>query len=149
MSVASHRCLADVNLLFALVWPRHRHHSASHAWFAAQGHKGWASNAITQLGVVRLLTNWVITRDAVNASSALELLAEATSHPKHQFWPLDQPLAVAVSGSVAAVTGHRQWTDLLMLRQAADHNGVLVTFDAGLELLAGKELRAHLLVLRD
>ncbi len=32
------RHLLDVNVLLALVWPRHESHDAAHAWFAKSGH---------------------------------------------------------------------------------------------------------------
>jgi toxin-antitoxin system PIN domain toxin len=140
--------LADVNVLLALVWPRHAHHSAAQVWFSAQGHKGWATNSITQLGVVRLLTNPAVTRGAVNAATALATLAEATSHPNHQFWPLDRPVPSVLAGVASEVTGYRQWTDLLLLRQATERKGKLVTFDVALQALVNREERAHLLILQ-
>jgi toxin-antitoxin system PIN domain toxin len=142
------RQLADVNVLLALLWPRHVHHAAAQAWFAAQGHRSWATNSIVQLGVLRLLTNPSITRGAVNASTAIEVVADATRHPNHEFWPLDRPVTAMLSGSAGDPAGHRQWTDLLLLRQAAERRGKLVTFDAALAALADKESRAHLLVLQ-
>ncbi|HUY14198.1 MAG TPA: hypothetical protein VMX16_11300 [Terriglobia bacterium] len=50
------RHLPDVNVLLALVWPRHESHAAAHAWFAKSGQQAWATNALTQLGVLRLPT---------------------------------------------------------------------------------------------
>jgi uncharacterized protein len=143
------RQLADVNVLLALLWPLHVHHAAAQAWFAAQGHRGWATNSITQLGVLRLLTNPAITKDAVHASGALAALTDATQHPGHEFWPLDQPPTTTLPSSTTALTGHSQWTDALLLRHAVERNGKLVTFDGGLSAIAGKESAAHLLVLRD
>jgi len=54
------RHLVDVDVFLALVWPRHESHAAAHAWFAKSGRRAWATNALTQLGVLRLLTNPVI-----------------------------------------------------------------------------------------
>ena len=56
MSAETNQQLADVNVLLALLWPRHVHHAAAQAWFATQGHRSWATNNITQLGAIRLLT---------------------------------------------------------------------------------------------
>lgn len=139
--------LADLNVLLALLWPRHTHHEAAQAWFAAQGHRSWATNGITQLGAVRLLTNPAVTRGAVSASTALAALDEATRHPNHRFWALDRPVTSMPTGAAASLTGHRQWTDLRLLRQATEWRGKLVTFDGPLSALADKESRAHLLVL--
>ncbi|MCC6764048.1 MAG: hypothetical protein IT293_05225 [Deltaproteobacteria bacterium] len=46
--------LLDTNVLLALAWPNHQHHSAAHGWFAARAKKGWATCAFTQLGFIRL-----------------------------------------------------------------------------------------------
>jgi toxin-antitoxin system PIN domain toxin len=140
--------LADVNVLLALLWPRHVHHAAAQAWFASQGHRGWATNPITQLGVIRLLTNPAVTKDAVNGRTALRTLAQALGHPKHQFWPLDQPVTSLLSGASSSVTGYRQWTDLFLLRHAVEQKGKLVTFDAGLAAAADKESRGCLVILK-
>ncbi|HYA18720.1 MAG TPA: TA system VapC family ribonuclease toxin [Bryobacteraceae bacterium] len=148
MKPAKGTFLPDVNVVFALLWPRHVHHGAASEWFRERGCGGWATNAITQLGVMRLLTNPLIARNAVTPAAALEAVREATAHPGHVFWNLDRPMADVIGGAAARLTGHRQWNDLLLLRQAADRQGVLVTFDAGLTALLDAASRPHLLVLK-
>ena len=128
--------LPDVNVLLALVWPRHEGHAAAHAWFAKSGHRGWATNTLTQLGVFRLLTNPTITRGAVSAQTALDKIGEATRHPGHEFWKLDQEPAAALREWAGALTGHGQWTDVMLLVHATERDGVLVTFDSGIKSLA-------------
>jgi toxin-antitoxin system PIN domain toxin len=140
--------LADVNVLLALLWPRHVHHVAAQTWFASQGHRGWATNPVTQLGVIRLLTNPAVTKGAVNGRTALSTLALATGHPKHQFWPLDQPVTSLLAGAGSSVTDYRQWTDLVLLHLAVERKGKLITFDAGLASAADKESRASLVILK-
>jgi predicted nucleic acid-binding protein len=51
------RHLLDVNVFCALVWPRHEGHTTAHDWCARSGHRAWAINPLTQLGVLGLLTN--------------------------------------------------------------------------------------------
>jgi len=70
--------LPDVNLLFALLWPAHEGHSVAQSWFQRSGLKSWATNALTQLGLLRLLTNSVVTHGSVDASAAVDTLREAT-----------------------------------------------------------------------
>jgi len=142
------RHLPDVNVLLALLWPRHQSHAAAHAWFAKSGQHAWATNALTQLGVLRLLTNPAVTQGAVSAVTALAVLSEATTHAAHEFWPLDREIAAGLKPLAAKVTGHQQWTDALLLWQAMERDGVLVTFDAGVKDLARGELRSHLCFLR-
>jgi len=142
------RQLADVNVLLALLWPRHESHTAAHAWFAKSGHRGWATNPLTQLGMLRLLTNPSVTQDAVSAATTLEVLREAVSHPGHEFWPLHRELMPALKPFRTGVTGHRQWADALLLWQAADRDGVLVTFDSRVRELAAAHFGGRVLVLK-
>ena len=72
------RYLLDVNVLLALVWPRHQGYDQAHAWFVRTGHQAWATNPLTQLGVLRLLTNPVVMRGAVSAGASIEAVAELT-----------------------------------------------------------------------
>ena len=141
------RHLPDVNVLLALVWPRHESHAAAHAWFAKSGRHAWATNVVTQLGVLRLLTNPTLTQGSVSAATALDLLGQATSHAGHEFWPLDREIPSELKLMAPRVRGHRQWTDAVLLWQASERGGVLVTFDSGVKELATRELKSHLWLL--
>jgi uncharacterized protein len=143
------RHLPDVNVLLALVWPRHASHAAAHAWFAKAGQHAWATNPLTQLGVLRLLTNPSVTQGAVSAATALDVLSGATRHAGHEFWPLDHAMPAGLRPIAGRLTGHRQWTDAALLHHARERSGVLVTFDSGVKELAAGELRNHLLVLKN
>jgi toxin-antitoxin system PIN domain toxin len=142
------RHLPDVNVLLALLWPRHQSHAAAHAWFAKSGQRAWATNVLTQLGVLRLLTNPAVTQGAVSAATALGVLSEATTHAGHEFWTLDQEIPACLKPLAANVRGHQQWTDALLLWQAMERDGILVTFDAGIKALATGDLGGHLLLLK-
>jgi hypothetical protein len=142
------RYLLDVNVLLALVWPRHESHDAAHAWVAKSGHKAWATSPLTQLGVLRLLTNPAITQGAVNAAAALEAVDEATRHEGHEFWPLDRNMTIGLKELTARLQGHRQWTDAVLLWQAAEHGGVLATFDSGVKALASRDAGGRVLILK-
>ena len=142
------RHLPDVNVLFALLWPRHEFYPAAQSWFADLGSSAWASNALTQLGVLRLLTNPSLTLGAVSAASALTTLAEVTRQDGHEFWPLQQNVALALQQVSSRLQGHRQWTDALLLTTAVERGGVLVTFDSGVKDLAGEAWQGHVLILK-
>jgi|SRR5690242_15908388 len=142
------RQLMDVNVLLALLWPRHESHAAAHAWFAKSGHRAWATNPLVQLGVLRLLTNPAVTQSAVSPATALQVLSEATSQSGHEFWPLDREMPGSLKTLAGRVRGHRQWTDALLLWQARTHDGVLVTFDSGVKQLAASEFGSHVLLLK-
>ncbi len=142
------RWLLDVNVLLALLWPLHADHVGAQTWFAKTGRRAWATNPITQLGVMRILTNSSVTRGAVNAATAIEVMAEATQHEGHEFWPLESQLTAGLKAVSGKLRGHRQWTDAVLLLQAAERRGKLVTFDSGITQLAGRELKDHLLLLK-
>jgi hypothetical protein len=142
------RQLPDVNVLLALLWPRLESHAAAHAWFAQSGSRGWATNPLTQLGTLRLLTNPAITHGALTSSAALHILAQLTSHKGHEFWPLDGDFSAVLASFAAKLKGHQQWTDAALLWHARRRGGVLVTFDAGMKQLATGECANHLRVLR-
>ncbi len=143
------RHLLDVNVLLALVWPRHSSHSAAHVWFSKSGHQAWATNPLVQLGVLRLLTNPAVTLGAVSAATAMAVLREALQHPGHQFWPLDQDLAPALEDFTRHITGHQQWNDAVLLLQASAHDATLVSFDAGLKRLAKDSQTGRVLLLQE
>jgi predicted nucleic acid-binding protein len=84
----------------------------------------------------------------VSAASALEAVGRATRHEGHEFWPLDREVVAALRPFEDRLRGHRQWTDALLLWQAAEHDGVLATFDAGLKELAGREWGRRVLLLK-
>jgi uncharacterized protein len=142
------RHLLDVNVLLALIWPRHESHSAAHSWFKKAGRGAWATNPLTQLGVLRLLTNPAVTRGVVSAATALAALADATRHEGHEFWPLEQELTSGLKAVAGVLQGHRQWTDAVLLRQTADRGGMLVTFDAGLKEFSSRLVTGRVLLLK-
>ena len=141
------RYLLDANVLLALLWPRHEGHVAAHAWFAKTGRRAWATNPLTQLGALRLLTNPAVTQGAVSAADALEALDRATSSASHEFWPLDRKMFAGLKPLAANITGHRQWPDAALLWQAIERDGVVVSFDSGFRELAGKQWSNRVLVL--
>ena len=128
--------LLDVNVLLALVWDGHVHHGNAHQWFRAQGTRAWATCAITQLGLVRLLSNPRITAASVTPLDAVEVLRRLVAAKGHQYWD-DAPAVTSLAAfSHVGLVGHRQVTDAYLLSLAALRKGALVTFDQGLAAFA-------------
>ena len=143
------RAFPDVNVLFALLWPRHNSHISAQKWFATAGYRGWATSPLTQLGVLRLLTNPLITQNSVDARSAAEVLQGAMKHSGHEFWPIEASYPEGLQSVIPQIQGHRQWPDAALLCHAVARKGTLITFDAGIAKLASRELAKHVLLLRD
>lgn len=127
--------LPDVNVLVALAWPNHVHHEPARAWFVARATAGWATSAITEIGLVRLSCNRGVVGVTTTPRAALDVLDRLRATPGHRFWP---DIVERVTGDVDLVdglTGHRQITDAHLVALCAAHGGHLVTFDRGIAAL--------------
>lgn len=128
--------LLDLNILTALLWPAHEHHEAAHRWFGVRRKARWATCAITELGLIRLVTNPSFSRDALSPADALVLLASNLAHESHDFWIEDLSVVAALEAVPRKLQGYKQVTDAYLLALAGHHQGVLATFDHGIETLA-------------
>jgi len=128
--------LLDVNVLVALSWPAHVHHSDAQDWFARNRKAGFRTCPLTEAGFVRISSNPGFTPDAVAPVDALALLDRIVSMSEHGFWPDDLPLREAL-GSAEAIVGHRQITDAYLVALARKHKGVLATLDRSVLALPG------------
>ena len=124
--------LLDVNVLIALAWPVHIHHTVAHDWIERQGHLSWATCPLTQLAFVRISSNAKIISGAVSPRAAVQALAEILALTGHVFWPDNLQVGNLASFSSRTFVGHRQVTDAYLLELAKHQNGKLATLDAGL-----------------
>jgi toxin-antitoxin system PIN domain toxin len=126
--------LLDVNMLIALAWPSHVHHTLAHAWFSRHSADGWASCPLTQCGFIRISSNRKIIPEAVAPRHAVALLRRITKLPGHVFWPDDIMWSDPCIPEDFLV-GHRQVTDAYLLGLAIRNKGRLITLDKGLSSL--------------
>jgi hypothetical protein len=129
--------LLDVNMLIALAWPSHVHHSKAQAWFSKNAALGWATCPLTQCAFVRISSNPKIIPEAVTPKEALALLGEVVQDPTHTFWEDDIGILDDHVPSELLV-GHRQVTDAYLLGLAIRRGGRLVTLDTGVSALLPK-----------
>ena len=121
------RALLDVNVLIALLDRQHEHHQAALRWLEENVQHGWATCAVTENGVLRIMSQpnyahpWQI--DVV-----AEALVDLTDTERHEFWP-DASLLTPGVIDWSQVASAKQITDLYLLALAAQNNGRLVTFD--------------------
>jgi len=139
--------LLDLNVLIALAWPSHLHHSAAHHWFVEHQGVGWATCPITQSGFVRLSSNPKILPEAVSPRQALQLLKQITTLPHHVFWKDSVELNNAIVFQQGNIIGYRQITDAYLLSLAIHNNGCLLSFDQGLAKLVPDAYRSSLMLL--
>ena len=130
--------LLDVNVLIALAWPNHVHHSEALEWFVQKGAAAFCTCPITQTGFVRISSATSFSPTAVTPIEALALLDQITDLPGHRFWPDDLTLS-AVAASRPPIVSHRQVTDAYLLALAISHGGVMATLDRGVVSLARRD----------
>jgi predicted nucleic acid-binding protein len=93
--------LLDVNVLVALLVPEHQHHNSAIEWFTTEGEQGWATCAVTELGVIRVCAQlpggpW----PPETTADRLLLLTAASRH--YEFWPDAIPPATMAEVRTAA-----------------------------------------------
>jgi uncharacterized protein len=123
--------LLDVNMLVALMDPKHLHHGRARQWWGAHKAAGWASCPITENGFLRIVTlGAYLNRFAL--PDALAVLRAAIALPGHSFWPEDVSLLDAAVFDHTRLLGPRQITDVYLLALAVRHGGRVVTLDGGI-----------------
>lgn len=127
--------LLDVNVLLALLDQDHVDHDLATTWLDTAIVDGWASCAITQNGLVRILSQPRYP-SPVSPAEAIDLLARATAGPHHTFWTCDVSVLDAGAVDRSRLHGSRQVTDAYLLALAVDRGGRFVTFDRSLPLAA-------------
>jgi toxin-antitoxin system PIN domain toxin len=127
--------LLDTNILIALAWRNHVHHSDVSEWFRRKAVDNFRTCPITQTGFVRISSNPSFSASAVLPCEAIALLQRVTGLPGHGFWPDDLSMPDAF-GPQAVLGSYRQITDRYLLSLAITHDGILATLDRGIAALA-------------
>ena len=122
--------LLDVNVLVALFDAAHPNHEAAHRWLARVGRAGWSSCALTENGLVRVLSHPKYPSVRATAGEVARRLAAFRSAARHVFWPCDVSLTDTARFLLDRTHGPAQLTDVYLLGLAVRHRGVLATFDA-------------------
>ncbi len=128
--------LLDTNVLIALLWPSHAHHTRAVRWFTRHRSSGWATCPFTQAGFVRIVSNPAFSRDAVTPCDAVGVLAANIGSKDHAFWPDELPLVEAVAFAGSKLLGHQQVTDAYLLGLVLRRGGKLATLDERITALA-------------
>ena len=126
--------LLDVNVLVALFEPDHVHHEVAHDWFADSRRSGWATCAVTENGLVRMLTNPASHSPALSLAEAVDALRRFRSSGDHEWWEADLSLTDARVFRATALRGHRQVSDVYLAGLAHARGGKLATFDRNIPI---------------
>jgi uncharacterized protein len=128
--------LLDVNVLVAIAWPNHVHHSVARDWFLASRSGTWATCPLTESGFVRVSSNAKILPVPVSPAEAIELLFRLRTEPGHTFWADSVSIVGSAHVPRSRLVSHAQVTDAHLLALAREHGGRIATFDRGLVALA-------------
>lgn len=128
--------LLDVNVLVALFYPDHVHHEIAHDWFSDHRAHGWATCALTENGLVRIVTNPASGIPDQRPAAVIARLRAFRASGHHQFWADAVSLSDEKVFNVSLIRGHRQVSDVYLLGLAAHHGGALATFDRTIPLSA-------------
>ncbi|MCS5698023.1 PIN domain-containing protein [Cyanobium sp. FGCU-52] len=125
--------LLDVNVLIALMDPRHVHHELAHSWFAGSAPSAWATCPITENAVLRILGHPRYPNSPGPPAVVAPLLQGLLAHSRHRFWPDDLSLLTGTVVRHERLLDSAQLTDAYLLALAVHHAGTLVTLDRRLQ----------------
>jgi toxin-antitoxin system PIN domain toxin len=125
------RALLDVDALIALFDEEHVHHGGILEWLGRKENlpHGFATCAITQLGLIRIVSSKVYYRPLSAHEAATQL--EQMTRKGHRYLGIPTPCEGMVRWKA---TLSPKSTDAVLLSTAVAHGCRLVTFDAGIAL---------------
>jgi toxin-antitoxin system PIN domain toxin len=137
--------LPDANIWLAVAVDGHSHHAAAESWFNAQPEQTCALCRVTQMALLRHLTNSKIMGENVQSQAKAWRAYEVLLRDSRVVF-LSEPAALESafrSLSESDSPSHERWTDAYLAAFAARIPAQLVTFDKGFSRFAGLDL--HLL----
>ena len=117
--------LLDVNVLMALLWENHEHHTKVRSWF--KGVSAFATCPVVQLGFARVSSHPLLGYGMM-PEAAFGVLRQLLADPRHQFVPDDFSCADRVVRT-DLMAGANQITDRYLVALARQHELGLATLD--------------------
>jgi hypothetical protein len=141
--------LLDLNVLIALTDPEHKHHQTARSWLTSSTRVGFGICPLTEAGFLRVTTNPAFRAVPYSLEQAIAILQALKGREDYWYCEIDESASwVTVAAPFARrITGHQQVTDAYLLGLAIKKEGVLVTFDKGIQYLAGAEFIQNVLLL--
>jgi len=139
--------LLDVNVLIGLIDPAHILHEAAHGWFGGLAGARWATCALTENAVLRIVGHPKYPNSAGSPAAVAPIVAGLRGLPGHEFWGEELSLVGSPMVDMRAIETSGQVTDTYLLALAVARGGGLVTFDRRLSVRAVKGGREGVLVI--
>ena len=134
--------LPDANVWLAMAFSDHAHHAKARSWFQAQADDSCALCRITQMALLRHLTNSKIMGAFVQSQQDAWRHYDALANdPRVVF--LSEPAGVETrfrGFTQAPSPSHAVWTDAYLAALALVFPAQLVTFDRGFDRFPGLDL---------
>lgn len=141
------RALLDVNVLIALLDQDHLDHARVRRWLTAEIRHGWSSCALTQNGVVRIMSQPGYP-NPLTPAEVIDRLGRAVRTEHHEYWSSSVSVLDPTLVDRSAILGPRQVTDVYLLALATKRGGRFVTLDRTVPRAAVPAARPeHLLVI--
>jgi len=78
---------------------------------------------------------------------AIAILQALKGQTNYWYWEIDKSWVELTAPFAARISGHQQVTDAYLLGLAIKEKGILVTFDKGIQYMAGAEFSQNVLIL--
>jgi toxin-antitoxin system PIN domain toxin len=129
----------DANVWLALAFSDHVHHAKAKAWFGVQADGTCGFCRLTQLALLRHLTNAkIMGRFVQTQQAAWANYDKLANDPRVLFLPEPTNLeATFRKFTQTALTAHGAWTDAFLAAFAVESQAQLVSFDQGFRRFAG------------
>jgi uncharacterized protein len=132
-------CLPDVNVWIALTSDRHVHHEIAKRWLGRVRERRLAFCRVTEMGLLRLLTNAHVMQE--------EMLSHEAAWGIYEQWRSDRRVVFLSEPptfnrtwrklSTATTAGPNSWTDAYLAAFAAESGTTIATFDRRFPTLTG------------
>lgn len=121
--------LLDVNVLLALLDPRHVAHETAHAWFERTGRLAFATCPMTENGFARIASSRAYVENPLPIARLLDTLGGLKAETGHHFWAEDFSLLDEGLIDKELLTRPDQITDVYLLALAVRNRGGFATLD--------------------
>jgi uncharacterized protein len=126
--------LLDANVWLALAFSNHVHHQKANTWIAQQGNNSCAFCRVTQMALLRHLTNSKIMGTFVQSQQGAWQTFDICARDARATY-LDEPSKIEAAFrnlSNSQSPSHSNWTDSYLAAFASEAGLSLVSFDKGL-----------------
>lgn len=139
--------LLDLNVLIALAESGHEHYNKAQDWFNSSRKGKWGVCPLTEAGFVRVTTNPAYRPGPRSMQQAIAILEALKGLPSYWYCGIEDSWVTLTAPFASRIFGHQQVTDAYLLGLAIKEHAVLVTFDKGIQYMAGAEFSQSVLVL--